>query len=356
MSNDLPDYVASAQPVPQDKRIAWYKSTAQTYAGIMLWFVFWKAVPMGENTPGGTLVMGLGTAFVGLIGAALFCHVFFYLAPGMLGLKTGLPLYIVGTSTYGVRGGFIMPGFLMGLLQFGWLGVNACAAASLLCAPLLHTEPELTIGTVQHAAVSIVWAAAAAFLGLKGIRYVARVATYFPIIPLGILVVLFAVSVSGIRSFQPASALEVDAAQQAATPAVAPLATQWEVVCVMLTAIIGFFATAGAAGADFGMNNRNGSNVQLGGLVGIAGATILAGGLSLLIVAVATGWVLARRSWTRPRSCRNWSARTPVMCSCFCWPSRPSRRHVSRRSSRPTVSKRRCRESIRSSRWAWVRW
>ena len=82
---------------------------------------------------------------------------FFYLAPGMLGLKTGLPLYIVGTSTYGVRGGFIMPGFLMGLLQFGWLGVNACAAASLLCAPLLHTEPELTIGTVQHAAVSIVW-------------------------------------------------------------------------------------------------------------------------------------------------------------------------------------------------------
>ena len=122
------------------------------------------------------------------------------------------------------------------------------------------------------------------------------VATYFPIIPLGILVVLFAVSVSGIRSFQPASALEVDAAQQAATPAVAPLATQWEVVCVMLTAIIGFFATAGAAGADFGMNNRNGSDVQLGGLVGIAGATILAGGLSLLIVAVATGWVLARRS------------------------------------------------------------
>ena len=42
----------------------------------------------------------------------------------MLGMKTGLPLYIVGTSTFGAQGGFLMPGFLMGVLQFGWLGVN----------------------------------------------------------------------------------------------------------------------------------------------------------------------------------------------------------------------------------------
>ncbi|KKK92764.1 hypothetical protein LCGC14_2699660, partial [marine sediment metagenome] len=40
--------------------------------------------------------------------------------------------------------------------------------------------------------------------------------------------------------------------------------------------VVGFFATAGAAGADFGMNNRNASDVQLGGLVGIVGATFFA--------------------------------------------------------------------------------
>ena len=71
---------------------------------------------------------------MGLILAALICHFLFYVVPGMLGMKTGLPLYIVGTSTYGVYGGFLMPGFLMGVLQFGWLAVNAFFAGTLLCA------------------------------------------------------------------------------------------------------------------------------------------------------------------------------------------------------------------------------
>ena len=50
----------------------------------------------------------------------------------MMGMKTGLPLAVVGTSTYGVQGGFLMPGFLMGVLQFGWLAVNAYFASELL--------------------------------------------------------------------------------------------------------------------------------------------------------------------------------------------------------------------------------
>ena len=48
----------------------------------------------------------------------------FYLVPGLFGMRTGLPLYIVGTSTFGATGDFLMPGFLMGVLQFGWVGVN----------------------------------------------------------------------------------------------------------------------------------------------------------------------------------------------------------------------------------------
>ena len=55
------------------------------------------------------------------------------MAPALLGMRTGLPLYVVGTSTYGARGGLFMPGFLMGLLQFGWLAVNAWAVAKILC-------------------------------------------------------------------------------------------------------------------------------------------------------------------------------------------------------------------------------
>ncbi len=279
MASNLPDYVASAQPVPKENRVPWYSSTAQTYAGIMLWFVFWTALPAGGGAPGGTLSQGLGIAVLAVVLAGLLCHYLYYLVPGALGLKTGLPLYIVGTSTYGVMGGFIMPGFLMGVLQFGWLGVNAYFAGILLC------QPFGDIGPVAPAIVATVWAILAAFAGLKGIQYVAKIATFLPLIPLIILLVLFVSTVGGIGSFDGPKTAEA----AVAAGATGTVLSQWGVLTVILTYIIGFFATAGAAGTDFGMNNRDGNDVKLGGMVGIAGATVFAGGLSLLIVAGALG-------------------------------------------------------------------
>lgn len=337
MANQLPDYVASAKPVPQDKRVPWYASTAPTYAGIMLWFVFWQDIPMGSaiapgapyaETAGGTLAQGLGVAAIGLIVAALICHFLFYLVPGLLGLKTGLPLYIVGTSTYGVQGGFLMPGFLMGVLQFGWLSVNAFFAGILLCAPFGYGPL-----TVPHAVVSAIWAIAAAFMGLKGIQYVARVASFLPMVPLTILLILFFCTVGGVAKFNyqtltdSTRSVSLDAPQaQAETPSASesqaktksesaqpaekstpseistkrtlkakdPL-TKWGVIAMLCTYIVGFFATAGAAGADFGMNNRDETDVQWGGLVGIFGATVFAGGLSLLVAAGAHGAEMAEK-------------------------------------------------------------
>ena len=283
MSNGvLPDYLSMAKPNPLGNRAAWYKNTAPTYAGIMLWFVFWQDVPGGAGALGGVLSHGLGTALLGLILAALLCHFLYYLVPAMLGMKTGLPLYIVGTSTYGATGGFIMPGFVMGLLQFGWLGVNSCFSAAFLVKPFY---PDLglmeVISTPPHIIVAILWAAAAAFMGLKGIQYVARVATYLPLIPLGILVILFFCTVGGVGSFEPTQ-VGVTAEAEGALSAIG-------VIAVLLTYVIGFFATAGAAGTDFGMNSRDEKDVRMGGLVGIAGATIFAGGLALLIVAGTFG-------------------------------------------------------------------
>ena len=283
MSNGaLPDYLSMAKPNPLGNRAAWYKNTAPTYAGIMLWFVFWQDVPGGAGALGGVLSHGLGTALLGLILAALLCHFLYYLVPAMLGMKTGLPLYIVGTSTYGATGGFVLPGFVMGLLQFGWLGVNACFSAAFLVKPF-YPDLDLmgVISTPPHIIVAILWAAAAAFMGLKGIQYVARVATYLPLIPLGILVILFFCTVGGVGSFEPAQ-VGVTADAEGALSAIG-------VIAVLLTYVIGFFATAGAAGTDFGMNSRDEKDVRMGGLVGITGATIFAGGLALFIVAGAFG-------------------------------------------------------------------
>ena len=76
MASGLPDYVASAKPVPKENRMPWFKSTAQTYAGIMLWFVFWMSVPESSKTPtpGGILAHGLGAAILGVVLAGLICH------------------------------------------------------------------------------------------------------------------------------------------------------------------------------------------------------------------------------------------------------------------------------------------
>jgi cytosine permease len=57
----------------------------------------------------------------------------------------------------------------------------------------------------------------------------------------------------------------------------------------IIAIVVGFFATAGAAGVDFGMGNRNEKDIKLGGLVGIALAIVIASGLPLIAIAGAHG-------------------------------------------------------------------
>jgi cytosine permease len=277
----LPSYISSAAPNAKDKRAPWYKNTAPTYAGIFLWFVFWSGAVNNASTGGG-LAQGLGVALLGLIISAVICHFLFYLVPGLLGMRTGLPLYIVGTSTFGAAGGFIMPGFLMGVLQFGWLGVNAFFSAQLL-APVIHVPANILM---------VIWAVLAAFVGLKGIQYVAKVATYLPLIPLVTLLILLAKTAGGIGSFDPKAmaSIHTEVAQSGImTAAPSPAMSVIAVVAFVITYVVGFFATAGAAGVDFGLNSRDAKDVSNGGLFGIALAIILTAGLSMCIVAGVYG-------------------------------------------------------------------
>lgn len=289
MASELPDYVASAQPNPPEKRVPWYASTAQTYAGIMLWFAFWSTVPssgLADASPDhprtldavlpGILAHGLGTALLAVVVAALICHFASYLAPGLMGMKTGLPLAVVGTSTYGVRGGFLMPGFFMGVLQFGWLAVNAYFSAKLLAD--LAGFPQ---GSLVHLSIGVVWAVVAAFVGLKGIQYVAKIATFLPLLPLIILLVLAGKTISGVGSFEP-DMITTEGAKVTTL-------TSFDLMLAAVAGIVGFFATAGAAGADICSGNRNKLDVQLGGFFGVAGSTIFTGCLAILIVAGAYG-------------------------------------------------------------------
>ncbi|HVV72090.1 MAG TPA: cytosine permease, partial [Verrucomicrobiae bacterium] len=262
-AGQLPAYITSATPNPKDKRAPWYKTTAQTYAGIFLWFVFWDS--MSGN---GLATGGLVPTLIGVVVGALICHFLFYLIPGLLGMKTGLPLYVVGTSTFGAAGGLIMPGFLMGALQFGWLGVNAFGSAGAL-AQGFHA-PALYIP------LCIVWTVAAALVGLKGIQYVARVATYLPLIPLVVLIVGLVTFAGSAGNYKPA-----------AEAAAGSSGGGFQAMLLMVGAIVGFFATAGAAGVDICTSNRDKNDVSMGGIVGIVIAIIFTAGISVIAVAGA---------------------------------------------------------------------
>lgn len=282
MNNDtgtsqLPSYITSATPNPPGNRAPWFKNTAPTYAGIFLWFVFWSgATTTQAGFLGGTLAQGVGVALLGLVISALICHFLFYLAPGMLGMKTGLPLYIVGTSTFGASGGFLLPGFLMGVLQFGWLGVNVYFS-SLALGAVIPVDPKI---------IMVVYGILAAFVGLKGIQYVAKVASLLPLIPLVTLLLLFAKTAGSLGGFDPAAFI---AQHKALAPTAPEALSVGGVIAAMLTYVVGFFATAGAAGTDFGLNSRDGKDVSMGGLVGVALAIVVTAGLSILVVAGAYG-------------------------------------------------------------------
>jgi cytosine permease len=262
-NSQLPDYISSAKPNPPDKRVPWYSSSAPTYAGIFLWFVFWDSMAGNGLTTG-----GLGALLAGIVIGALICHFLFFLVPGILGMRTGLPLYVVGTSTFGAAGGLLMPGFLMGALQFGWLGVNACGSADALSKGF--NAPGL------YVPLCVIWTLLAAFVGLKGIQYVAKVATFLPLIPLAVLImglVLFGGSAGSFKAVPVADAAGGSGAMKA--------------MLGMIAGIVGFFATAGAAGVDICSSNRDKKDVSMAGIVGIVIAIIFTAGISVIAVAGA---------------------------------------------------------------------
>ena len=285
-SSSLPTYLQAAKPNPLSNRAPWYKNTAPTYAGIFLWFVFWDSIASNGLDKG-----GLAMTLTGVVVGGLICHFLFYLVPGLFGMKTGLPLYIVGTSTFGSIGGLLMPGFLMGVLQFGWLAVNTCFSSQALLKGF-HINPE----GVPYYILCVVWAAGAAFVGLKGIQYVAKVATFLPLIPLAVLVLALVNFAGSAGSYQTAPKVEAVnhkeaqvkvAGSEEQSASLDGRTAPWLAMLSMVGAIVGFFATAGAAGVDFGMNNRDAQDVQWGGIVGILIATVFTAGVAVLTVAGA---------------------------------------------------------------------
>jgi cytosine permease len=256
MDNSLPDYIRRYEPVPLKTREPWYRSTFPTYAGAFLWVGYYLklAGPTLSNA-------GIVVCILGVVVAGLLCFGLYFYVPAMLGMQTGCPLYVIASSTFGTTGAYLIPGLLMGLLQIGWVAVIATVAAHFIMAGLSIESRGLQSGII------VIWLTCLGWVAAKGIHHVGRVAKTANWVPFGMILLVFWWNKEGIAHYRP--------------PRHEPLFGFLNVLLIT----IGYFATAGAAGADFGMNNRNRKDIVLGGLTGIVGGCTLAGGLSLLSVA-----------------------------------------------------------------------
>jgi cytosine permease len=257
----LPDYISKAVPNPASNRAPWYKNTAPTYAGVFLWVVFYKSIASGTLDRAGVWLCLLGLLVAGILSYALF-----YRVPAMLGMQTGLPLYVVGSSTFGTKGGYLMPGLLMGVLQVGWMSVNAFVSATFV---LSAVGSKGGPGSLSFSVIAGLWALAMGYVGEKGIQYVSKFSTFLNWVPLLMIIAVFASTARGVSQYVPAN------------PA------PYIGFVMIIQVVVGFFATAGAAGVDFGLNSRDERDVRYGGLVGVALAILVAGGLPLMAVAGA---------------------------------------------------------------------
>ena len=259
----LPEYISKAVPNSTANRAPWYKNTAPTYAGVFLWVVFYRDIAAGTLDR-----ISPALCVVALLIAGLISYGLFYYIPAMIGMRTGYPLYVIGSSTFGAQGGYLMPGILMGLLQIGWMSVNAFVATTFV---LIAFGSKAGPGSLLFSVIAAAWCLGLGYVGAKGIQYVGRFSLYLNAIPLLMILVVFFRNAGGITQYVPAHP------------------NTYVGFMLVIQIVVGFFATAGAAGVDFGTNSRDESDVRWGGLIGILLAVMVAGGLPLLSVAGAHG-------------------------------------------------------------------
>ncbi|MCF7955432.1 MAG: cytosine permease [Phycisphaerae bacterium] len=264
----LPDYIASAKPNPAGNRGPWHKNTAPAYAGIFL------SVPFMAGMAGALVAGSITAAIIGLFMGAMFCLVIYYV-PAKLGMKTGMPLYVAASSTFGTHGGILIPGLLMGVVQIFWHAVFTTSAAGFFM-QAINVDPagNKTLYWVVCAVLGLLMA----FVGAVGIGLLGKLSSFLPIFPLAAIAIAAIANSKGLGNFTTA-----------VTPESGTLPVASVAMFAALAATAGFFASAGVAGTDFGMNSRNEKDVALGGFVGVTVAAFVAGALAIIAIAGAAG-------------------------------------------------------------------
>ena len=289
---NAPESPATITPKP------WQAGVAPQYITLFLWVAFYDRLAAGTVNVGGLACSALGAAAGGLL-----CYMLLYYVPAMWGLEARRPLQGVAEATFGRAGARWLPGALMGLAQVGWLAVGTFYATDFMFRGLVAcrlVDPRvlepipwrgLELGSPAFLATALAWALIFAAIGRWMVRFIAAIMIVYPVLPALALGAAMLGNLGGLARFEPTGLDPATARPIAdAGPQAARAMIQWT---------FAFFATAGAAAADWGAASRDRRDVRLGGLVGVALAATVLAILALATVAGSLGRAPSRVSEAR---------------------------------------------------------
>ena len=304
---------------PPLERKGWQVTTAPSYIALFLGAVYFDQ--LGRRT---LAIGGIGWSVLGAAVAGLLCYILLYRVPALWGQKTGWPLTVVGSSTFGTTGTVGLTCIAFGLAQiavmamatlyavdWAFQGLSLCGLVSVKwLKPLtIHlgagASPVLELRSPLILITSLVWIYAASLTGHYLVKVIAALMKIYPIFPAVMLALAMILTLGGLPSFRP---LEIDPATSAPVLDGGPRA-----FLMMIQMIFGYFALAGALAADFGAVSRTTRDVRLGGWIGVAFAAWTVATLSLLTVAGAVGRYSAPLTLKNAPGVGNFSFRTALV-------------------------------------------
>ena len=291
ISADLPPGLRTPFTTPPPERVerqSWEGTLAPALIGLFLWVVFLDPLA-ARSLPVG----GLGWSVGGAAVAGLLCYRLLYYVPATWGMRTGYPLTVIATSTFGVSGSTWLAGLLMGLAQVVWFAVANYFAVDLILESLVscrllnpgYLRPlvlgRLTTPSPLFLITSLVWCYWTALTGAYLVRLIGALMKILAIFPAAMLGLSMLLTVKELGQFQPGG---VDPVTGEAVRFAGPTAAAW-----VIQMIFGFFAAAGAGSADWGVALRDAHDVRLGGWVGVVFSPWIMATLALLTVAGGLG-------------------------------------------------------------------
>ncbi len=278
---DWPPSVRAAMASPALERKGWQKSLGPSLIGLFLWIGFFDQIPRETVGRSGLAWPVLGSAVGGILGYLLLFRV-----PTLWTYRTGRPLAVVFTSTFGIRGATMVPGWLIIAIQVVWIAIATHYASTLtlrglellgLLDPSYHHN--IVVGRVQFP--SGLFMVTAFFFGLAATmagRYLVRVITalmaVYPIIIAVLLGITAALAIKGLPDYRVLLA------------GVRGGSAAGIIVALIAAQMVFAFAAAGAlSAAELGVVAQSERDVKLGGWVGLAGGSIVVATLSIMTVA-----------------------------------------------------------------------